>query len=240
MPRSLLEYHAHTARVRRTVSGELSRYWSSMGSWRDADVDRFVRVAVPRVQAGQLAVAYATADRLGGRVDRKLVLGSRAVDPREEYRRPAVSLYTALSEGKPLPDAVRAGVQRLTSLALTDMQVALVSQSRESLRTSRFTHFRRVLTGFENCELCRLAAGHKYTRDDLLPIHGSCDCTVEPVYEDAPAPPVDVSGLQLTDARRQQLADGAAPESLVAVHEHGELGPVLAWASDEFTGPSDF
>ena len=68
MPLSLPEYHYALNRVRTVTSDQLVRFWDGLGSWRDADVARFVRVAVPKVQAAQFMAARLTANHLGGPV----------------------------------------------------------------------------------------------------------------------------------------------------------------------------
>jgi len=236
-------YHAEVARTRDAVATQLSALWLGLSNYRDPDVDRFVRVAVPKVQAGQIRTARLTAAHLGGPVlARELVVKTRKVAPQVEYRRPANSLYTALSQGQSFSDALSLGSQRLESLVATDLQLALVAQSQHSLSAGRITHYRRVLTGSENCSLCRIASTNVYSTADLMPIHGHCDCTVEPVYDpaDYTAPEIDPADLVLSGLREADVSDGGSVESLVSVREHGELGPVLGWATDRFTGPSNF
>jgi hypothetical protein len=238
MPLSLPDYHARTARVREVVGGQLVAVWSGLGAYRDANVDRFVRIAVPKVRAGQFATARLTAQYLGGPVlSRESIAGVRPVDPRVEYRRPAVKLYTLLAAGVSYAEALPQATRLVTDLAATDMQLALRAQSQASLAAQGHTRYRRVLTGREDCDRCRLASLNVYSTSDLLPIHGHCDCTVEPIRSEPTS--VDLSSIVLTEARAQQVAEGASYESLVAVREHGELGPVIAWASDAFTGPDD-
>lgn len=242
MPLPLLSYQNEVARTRAAVSDQLSRLWLGLGSYRDADVDRFLRIALPKVQAGQSRVARLTAARLGGPVlPREQVTGLRQVPQRVEYRRPAVALYTALSNGAALPTAVSAGANLLSSLVSTDLQMVLVAQAQASLQSQRVSHYRRVLTGSENCDLCRIASTNLYSTADLLPIHDRCDCTVEPVYEPAEfvSPDVGLGSLALTSQRQADVQAGASPESLVAVEQHGEVGPMLVWASDHFTGPDE-
>lgn len=242
MPLTLRNYHDEVARTRAAVASQLESLWNGLPNYRDDDVDRFVRVAVPKVQAGQVRTARLTAAFLGGPVlSRDQVVASRKVSQQVEYRRPANSLYTGLSQGQTLTESVVAGAIRLGALVAMDMQLALVAQSQHSLKSQGASHFRRVLTGSENCDLCRLASTNIYSTDQLLPIHDHCDCTVEPIYDpaDFTAPEVDVSSLLLTGPREAQVAAGATPESLVAVQEHGEVGPVLVWRSDHFTGPND-
>jgi hypothetical protein len=168
-------------------------------------------------------------------------VASRKVSQQVEYRRPANSLYTALSQGQAMTDAVAAGLTRLESLVVTDMQLALVTQAQHSLTVKGASHYRRVLTGSENCDLCRIASTNVYSRADLMPIHDKCDCTVEPIYDpsDYTPPSIDLADLVLSGIREADVQNGASPQSLVTVHQHGELGPVLGWRSDHFTGPSD-
>ena len=238
MPLSLPDYHARTARVREVVGGQLVAVWSGLGAYRDANVDRFVRIAVPKVRAGQYATARLTAQYLGGPVlPRAEIAAVRPVDPRVEYRRPAVKLYTLLAAGVSYADALPQATRLVTDLAATDLQLALRAQSQASLAAQGHTRYRRVLTGREDCDRCRLASLNVYSTSDLLPIHSHCDCTVEPIRAESPT--VDLGSLALSADRAEQVAAGASPESLVAIREHGELGPVVVWASDQFTGPDD-
>lgn len=237
MPLSQSEYQDQVARIRDVVGGSLAALWLGLGAYRDPNVDRFVRVAVPKVRAGQIATARVTAQFLGGPVlPREEIAAVRPVDPGTEWRRPAVRLYTLLSQGLAFADAVTDSAGLVGDLAATDMQLALRAQSRHSLTALGHGRYRRVLSGRENCSRCAIASLNVYSTEDLLPIHGHCDCTVEPVEDDFS---VDLGGLDLTSARAAQVADGAPLESLVAVREHGELGPVITWASDAFTGPAD-
>lgn len=238
MPVTLSSYHARLAGIRSRTVARLGGVWSSLPEYRTPDADRFAQIAAIRVRAAQIASATTTAAYLGGRVDRNRATGARKVDPLEEYRRPFVKVWTGLSEGDPFPEAVNAGLVLLEALVETDLQLAVIAQSQVSLEQTGVQHYRRVLTGSENCDLCRLASTNTYSRADLMPIHSHCDCTVEPVREEGTFD-VDLAGLALTAARSQQLLDGASPTSLVATRDHGELGPVLVWSSDHFTGPSD-
>lgn len=237
MPLSQLEYQSRTARVREIIGAELAALWLGLGSYRDRSVDRFVRVAVPKVRAGQIATARLTTQFLGGPLlDREQIFAARPADPFVVYRRPAVKVYTLLSRGARLTDAVTQATGLIGDLASSDMQLALRLQSRHSLQAQGFTRYRRVLSGREDCGRCAIASTNTYSTADLLPIHPHCDCTVEPVLDDLSA---DLPPVSLSSDRAAQVAGGASYESLVAVREHGELGPVIAWASDEFTTLAD-
>jgi hypothetical protein len=198
-------------------------------AFRDADVARIVARIVPAVQAGQLQLAALTDAYIGRLAQQAGVLwvpsldrsvtAYRGVDPVDVYRRPAVSLYTALAAGEGFSRAVEIGEGRLRSIVSTDLQQARNRQASSSVRSSGFRYYQRVLTGKEDCELCELASTHRYSRDDLMPIHPGCDCGVEPLieFDSKPVPTVET----------------------VVVNMHGELGPTLGWASDHFTSAAD-
>lgn len=225
-----------------------------MGSWRDEDVDRFVEQVTPRVAAGQIAIARLTdaylARVLGvqtvGMVDLAAV---RGVDPREVYRRPAVTMRTKLSQGVPFAEALAASVTRAQSLATTDLQLAYTQQSRASLDRDGSHGFRRALSGAENCALCLIASTQRYHKGDLLPIHPGCDCGVEPLDGSEPVGQViDEDLLEQTHnwvgerheadvgARDAGFGTGRDYTKLLATREHGEYGPTLTWGRQHFDG----
>lgn len=226
--------------------------WEQLPDYRDANINAFVSAVAPRVRASQIRVAQLTAALLreqGGSpaVARAVLSQMRSVPVEEEYRRPAVQVYTELAAGKSFDESVKAGLDRLVSLLTTDVQLAKTHQARASLAGSGFRYYRRVLTGMENCALCTIASTQRYHVADLMPIHPGCDCGIEAV--DAgwdPGQVLDSQLLEDTHLRVQESAGfqdrgGRDPDyrDLIVTHEHGDLGPVLAWRSDEFTGPSD-
>lgn len=185
---------------------------------------------MPLVTAGEWTIAQLTSAYLarvvglanGERVTAEPVSrdevtgeGLRGVDPREVYRRPAVTLYTALAAGVPFREAVNRGLTRALDIAQIDMQLA---RTHTVAKSTRISSYRRTLSGLENCELCATASTHRYYRGDLMPIHGRCDCGVMPVFAGDPEP---------------------EPLSGVEIHNHGELGPVLTVPGQHFTGPDD-
>lgn len=239
--------------------------WGSMGSWRDADVDRFVSAILPRVLAGQRTVAGLTDAYLAaltgasavGVVDLTGLRGD--VDAAEVYRRPATTLYTKLAEGQALPAALSAATARLADIVRTDLQLAMTHQARASMRGGGAGGFRRTLTGAENCALCAIASTQRYRRGDLLPMHPGCDCGVEPLTGDEPVGQVidpdlleqvheEVAGFAGRSERRaRDLGLGKSTPSgeslsdytdLIVTRQHGEIGPVLSWRHQSFTGPA--
>lgn len=235
MPLPLDQYQTRVTQIRDYTVRTLEGVWGGLGSWRDADVARFARIAVPKVEAAQIATARATAAYLGGAVARAEVLSARKVNRTVEYLRPADVLWTALSTGAGIADAVQAGTVRLNSLVTTDLQLAKTVQSRASLTQGGYQKYRRVLSGLENCPICVLASGNLYSTADLMPIHDHCDCSVAPAERVEPVrfDPLSLAGRVTLAEPRGDLASDYA--DLLAVGENSELGPQLVWADQQFT-----
>lgn len=266
----ILGHQRATRQVRDRIENYVRTIWTNLGSYRDQDIDRMVRMVVPMVEAGQLQIANLTdsyLSRLAGTTGRGAdgdpVTGGAVrtgTVPDEVYRRPAVQTYTALSQGSTFEQAVGLGLQRIVSLAVTDLQLAKRAQEQVTMTNFGFEYYRRVLTGLENCAKCAIASTQRYRVGDLKPIHPGCDCDVAP--EVAGSDPGQVLngrlleslhdqiyteigqrdrgaldlGLGKTDSQGRPLSDFT---ELVVVHQHGEYGPTLAWRGDHFTGPDD-
>lgn len=228
--------------------------WDGLGNYRDPDIDRLVKAAVPVVSGAQSQVsaltdAYlsrVTASTLGAPMRvagvRGAVRNPRGVDPQEVYRRPGISVWTALSHGASFTDAVKAGRERLWDIAVTDLQLSKTHTSRAVFeRDSRVVGYSRVLGGGDNCGLCVLAATQRYHVEDLMPIHPGCGCDVEPLHGDRdPGQVIDRDTLDETNAALTERFGTDKPDLRdVMVRQHGEIGPVLAVRGQAFTGPDD-
>lgn len=259
-------YQRAVEQVRTRLLTVADRLWAGLGSYRDADIDRLVKLIVPHVEAGQVQIASLTEayfQQVGARagVDAWFVTGGRGVPPDEVYRRPATTVYTALADGKPVSDAISEGAVRLASLIATDLQMAKVRQAQRSLESAKVRAYRRVLTGRENCALCVIASTQRYHVGDLSPIHGGCDCSVDvlppgfdpaeqvfnPELLDLAHDAIDHQlgrtdyggrdlGIGKTDSRGRPISDFT---DLIVTRQHGEHGPVLTWRDDKFTSKSD-
>ena len=187
------------AQVRDRVTAYALTAWSAQGSYRDADVDRLVRLIAPRVEAGQVQVANLTAAYIAqvatlrgakglqaALVDRAAVTGGRGVPAADVYRRPAVAVYTALAQGKSFDTAKALGASRLESLVRTDMQMAQVRQADASYRSAGVRFYQRVLGAGDNCALCVIASTQRYRVGDLLPIHPGCGCSTDDLEPGTP------------------------------------------------------
>jgi hypothetical protein len=259
---------AAVAEVRKRTADYAALLWKAQSGFRDDDVATFTRRMVPAVQSAQVRTAALTSSYIARTTGEKPVpvvradvVGGRGIDPVEVYTRPAVTVRTQLSQGASYADAVGAGLVRLQSIAAMDLQMSKVRQSRASLQRSSYQFYARVLTGNENCALCTIASTQRYRRGNLMPIHPGCDCGIEPLPRGAfPNQVIDQDLLDRTheqiaaklgssDRGARNLGIGKATAiddkpisdftELIIARDHGDMGPVLTWRADRFTGPAN-
>ncbi|MEV5319172.1 hypothetical protein AB0K92_16205 [Streptomyces sp. NPDC052687] len=223
---------------------------------------RFQRQALPIILAGERQIATLTASYLEQlyrgeadethrvSVDLDAVTGRslRGVDPADVYERPFKELRAALADDVSLDEAVNRGAHRLETLVKTDLQLARTHTVREvSADMPRFTYTVRELQGEYDCALCMIASTQRYHKRDLAPIHPGCDCLVKTVTADYdPGQIIDEERLErIHDLVEEALGTfdrgGRAVDyrKIIVSHEHGEIGPVLGFAGQRFTGPDD-
>lgn len=257
--------------ARRSLSDQLIellvKLFSGPGSWRDTDRDVFLHQAVPLVEGAQRQMASLTAiyvatraSEAAGRTigpagipDRAAVNLRRGVDTDQVYERPFVEVYTALSKGKSLTEAVKLGETRLQEITELDLQATYAAASRDAMEQLpadvQPQFWRRELVGPENCALCVLASTQRYHLQTLNPIHPACDCRVQPLWGDQdPGQVIAPDLLERVHGAVQELTgttDRGAREPdyrkivLQMTQEHGELGPMLARPLDHFTTEGD-
>lgn len=233
--------------------------FKALPNYRDGDAAAFIEQVLPVVlgaqqQMGQLTDGYLAqviADMLGtapAPAGVRLAEDLRGTPPSEVYRRPFVTVWTALSNGKDMTDAVTQGANRLANITSTDMQLARTHATRQALAGNpRFRYFRRVLRGSFNCALCVLASTQRYNKERLMPIHPGCDCGVRPIPGDQdPGQVIDEDLLREAHAAvakgtGKSDPGGRTPDyrSVIITREHGEIGPLLAVKRHDFTGPGD-
>lgn len=250
-PRLEAAYTARVKAIRARVEAFATAQFTA-GQYRDADLERFVGLVVPVVLAGQRQVSAVTdaylarqlSDLLGRRVPPVGALKAypRGVDPVDVYARPFVTVRTKLSEGMAFDGAKSAGLARLVDITRTDMQLAKTHTAREAFSNADgITGYSRVLSGNVSCALCYVASTQRYSREDLLPIHPGCDCSVEPIMgefdRDAE---LSATHEAISDRLGTSDAGARAPDyrKQLIVQEHGEMGPMLAVRGQHFSGKS--
>ncbi|ABD58220.1 hypothetical protein PBI_PMC_4 [Mycobacterium phage PMC] len=242
------EYAAATAELRRRLLEYVSAAWTSV-TLSDSGLQELTSSVAPVVQAAQESMAAMTSVYIAevtqqSPVQAVEVSKIRGVSSENVYARPVITARTALSEGKSVAAALRAGQRRIENLAGTDLQLAKTHQARASFARSGVQFYRRVLTGNENCALCVIASTMRYRKNSLMPIHPGCDCDIDVIPPGMDFDTISTELLNETHDQVKAFADiadrgGRAVDyrKLIVTREHGEVGPVLAWRDQKFSGP---
>lgn len=218
------------ARLRRAVVGALEQIWRSLPGYDRPNVDEWLSRSVPVVLTGQrtsiaLTEAYLASflDRTPLGVDADAIIASAraGADPAEVYRRPFVTLWTALGNGSRFEDASSAALARATATAAMDMQLAMRgTASAVQSADDGIYGYERVADG-DACDFCSAIDG-AYVKDaDAYPLHDRCGCGLVPLTEPHP--------------RAAFLPSGESVREHYAIREHGEVGPLLVDPADHFT-----
>lgn len=215
-------YRSQRLRLISTVNAATASVWAQ--GFRDRD--RVIQEVLRIVYAGQ-AQTVALVDAY---MSAKTGTGARGLPPQlytvpvlrgmpadQVYARPFGALGGQLAQGAKFESAVTSGRDSLSRLVRTDLQLAQTHSARDWMAgEERIVGYRRVLGGAKNCELCVSAADRTYRKEDLMPIHEHCSCSVEPVYGTEPV---------------------ASVGTTVRVDDDPELGPRLMADSWSDTGP---
>lgn len=221
--------HSHIvaqARLRHLVANGVGRAWRSLPGYDERDVEAFLAQAVPLVSAGQKRSQALTEAYLAAFMGRA-PLGVQPApirngeDPKAVYRRPFVTVWTALQTGSKYDDAVNAGLARATSTAAMDVQLASRSAFQAVQDADEGVYgWQRVADGGA-CEFCQAVDGAYLKSADASPLHPACGCSLEPLTSPHP--------------RARYLPDGRdLKRDGFAVHQHGELGAVIGSPEHSF------
>lgn len=215
-------YRTQRLRLISTVNAATASVWAQ--GFRDRE--RVIQEVLRIVHAGQaqtvaLVDAYmavkAQAPVRGLAPDAYTVALLRGVPAEEVYGRPFGALGAHLAGGTEFGAAFQSGRDSLGRLVRTDLQLAQTHSARDWMAgEDRVVGYRRVLGGGKNCSLCVSASTRTYRKEDLMPIHEHCSCSVEPVFGVEPVASVGTS---------------------VRVETDPELGPRLMAESWSQTGP---
>jgi hypothetical protein len=129
----------------------------------------------------------------------------------------AITVKTALKQGKSPQEALQEGQDRAVRLATS----AVMSAPRTALQDRIATHpeiegWRRVTHG--GCGACLAAAAHGYDRHEPMRVHDHCHCTAEPVVRDVPDTAPRSTGPEIfyqMSAAEQDASLGPAAAKLV-------------------------
>lgn len=229
--------HRRYVQLQHRAADLVGRAWDEFGGPGDDNLAAFVGQVSPIVlgarqhtidlMAGYLSLVVRTNVPVDVRSVLDAIRGGVPIDV--VYGRPVISMRSALAEGRDLADAEAIARDRAVSAGRTDVILANRAAAVDGMsRTDRIAGYRRVPTD-RSCAYCVGASGDEYASDQLMPIHNNCDCGVAPI----------VGGHDPGRILNRSLPELSADAPTAAVHEHGELGPVLSDADHDFTGPED-
>lgn len=214
-------------RLRAALVAYVTRLWRGQPGYDRGDVPAFIDQVVPAVLAAQrqsVAITESYIARYLGRQplgvvsDDLIGAGIRGVAPAEVYERPFVTVWSALGADVAYEQAIDAGLQRLTATAAMDVQMSMRATANAVQQADEGIFGYKRVADAGACEFCSMIDGAYVKSADAMPLHNNCGCGLEPLTSPHP--------------RAAKLPSG------VAVHRHGELGPVLADPAYDFTGPS--
>lgn len=247
-------YQTAVGTTMRRVSAIAGALWNEVRTASEQAEDEFVASVLPSVLGGQqhmvtltdayMALFVSIESRKpmkpkGLPVAALVGAAARGGTPLDVvYRRPFGVARGALGKGASFNDAMDSARSRLVQTAATDVSLAARGARTEWMADDeQVTGWQRV-TGGSCCALCAEAAVKMYRTGDLMPIHPGCSCISEPVVLgrrrqiQRDAPKIDDSPALADDAADPSVR----PAQVVQIVEHGELGPVLYAAGDDFTG----
>ncbi|HET7588606.1 MAG TPA: hypothetical protein VFK14_00250 [Solirubrobacterales bacterium] len=240
----LAEAHIEAERrLRLLTSQTVGDIWKSLPGYDRQNVDQWLSEVLPVVlgaerQSAALTEGYIARalDRLPEGVDVDALIGAalrNGVPPAEVYERPFVNVWTALKDGRSFADAVESGLARATSTAAMDVQLAMRSTASavQAADPSIFGYTR--VADATACSFCLEVDGTYVKSADAMPLHNRCGCGLEPQTEPHRGAVLLPDGTQIREHAYGPLNDN------IAIHLHGELGPVLTGAHDHFTSESE-
>jgi hypothetical protein len=247
--------------LRASAVQQLTAMWYGLPDYRDENINEWLNVSLPMVQAAQETSASATAtyfqlqsDLQDGNTiilppDFNLVTGPairNGVRPEDVYIRPFKDIWGGLSKGKDIQNAIQDGANRLRQLVETDIQLSHTHTARHIISNTRTIQGARRVTTPPSCALCLIASTQFYRKKELMPIHPGCDCRVVPAIREGGSHVVDkdlLEEIHAAIAKQFGISDRAARKidyrKVTLVREHGEYGPTLTVSDYNFTGPAD-
>lgn len=221
------------ARLRGLTVTAVERLWREMRGYDRSDLDAWLATVVPTVGAAQRASVALTDAYLARMLDRaplgvsadEIIRANRGdVSPEEVYKRPFVTVWSALGAGTLHEDAIAAGLARATGTAAMDVQMAMRATSNTVQAADDGIYGYERVADAGACQFCLEVDTAFVYSADAMALHDRCGCGLEPVTR---------------ETRGQRVGQKGQHGKRVAIRQHGELGPVLTDPAHSFTGPSD-
>jgi hypothetical protein len=213
-------------RLQRLAALAAATAWDNLPHYDRANVDQFLSTVLPYLAGANLQSVALTEAYLARALERQpvgvdaaaIVAGIRnGTTPEQLYLRPFVTVWSALKARTPFDEAVKLGRDRATTAAATDVQLAF----RDTLPAvgaadTRIMGYARVANA-SACSFCQSIDGAQFRKSDPAPLHAHCAC-----------------GVRVIEYTRGRHFEPTTIPDTVAVHQHGELGPVLGDPSHDF------
>lgn len=236
-------------RLRVAVTQLVERAWRGLPGHDEANVDQFVSRVVPVILGGQRQSVAVTEAYLALKLGRDAAIGvdpdtligaavRNGTPPEEVYKRPFVTLWSALGDGTQFAEAYNAALARATTSAAADLQLSMrATAGAVQAADEKIFGYQRVADG-EACSFCSEVDGAYLKDGDAMPLHPNCGCSVDPLTAAHPR------AVHLPDGTRIRSFQGGPlintpPPAGVAISEHGELGPMLHDPAHDFTSHGD-
>jgi hypothetical protein len=237
----------------------LARLWAALTTgqrYDDAQVAAFAqqaaalskgaRTAASGAQEAYLRQVLALLDTQPGRgLKVSIPDAPRGVDPVVQYTRPVEEFRRLRVSGLDEFEANERALRRLQLIGDTDVSLAVRDTSAQVLAAAdKVTGWRRVvhpeLSKGGTCGLCIVASDRRYSRGDLMPLHARCNCAVVPIVSGKadPGAALNADSLKALYAAAGSTKAADLAKTRYLVHQHGELGPVIAAEGDVFRSPA--
>jgi hypothetical protein len=178
----------YSTRLRSTASTAATAtatIWDQLGSWDEADIERFTARAAPVVAGAQRSATALAAGYLALLVgDRPVPVDSGPFLDLVDLRSPFLAYWGQLGRGAAWDEAITAGRSRSEQIGLDGTTAAARSTSAEVDRTEeRITGWERVSS--DGCEWCALVSTQCYHSAESASFgHARCNCDVIPIVGD--------------------------------------------------------
>lgn len=233
----LAQAHIEAERRLRIIAATAAvNAWLALPSYDREDIPNFLSVVLPILEAAKRQSVALTRAYLARAVERPvapvdvnaILAGIRnGTTPEEVYSRPFVDVWSGLKQRKPFEEAVRGAAARVEASAAMDVQLAMTHTLRAvGQADDTILGYRRVPDPGA-CGFCVLIAGRRYLVEDLQPAHPRCGCSCAPITAENRG---DFTGKRENDL---SLPPG------VAIHEHGEYGPVVGDPNHDFLSEAE-
>lgn len=171
-------FHALLATITARTAAAVTAGWDGLGTYDDADVERFERRVAPATNGGKAAAVrlaagfYATLGAV-----RPPAVATASVPVLFAARAPFIAYWRALKQGRAWPEAQLAGHARAEAVT-SNLLVSSTRRTGDLALPGR--DWRRSLGG-KACEWCRDAASKTYASAAAADFgHDSCSCVAVP------------------------------------------------------------